>query len=279
MRVSVLQQIAALLWLIFSENTIAFSCPNVHACHHTIKSRNTPQLKSRSKTNLHLACDNDVLDSRRGFMKRVIVSATAVAVVHNCIPPADASEDILRVDDKLDAIEKLLEFSVDDLPREWDVDKELPNKLKKMEYPIDPRYFVAGGVCAAFSHGIATPFDVIKTKMQADPDTFNSGFKDALVSLVKSDGPGVLLTGLVPTLIGFGVEGAVKFGVYESLKPVVMSMLHADDKFIPYLAASVGAGAIASLMLVPMERTRIKMVTSGEKTGPVSLCNADFDLL
>ena len=278
MKVSVSQQIAALLWLIFSEDAIAFSFPNVHVCH-TIKSRNTPQLKSRSKTNLHLACDNDVIDSRRGFMKKVIVSATAVAVVHNCIPPAVASEDIPRVDDKLDATEEPLEFSVDDSPKEWDVDKELPKKLKKMEYPIDPRYFVAGGACAAFSHGIATPFDVIKTKMQADPDTFNSGFKDALVSLVKSDGPGVLLTGLVPTLIGFGVEGAVKFGVYESLKPVVMSMLHADDKFIPYLAASVGAGAIASLMLVPMERTRIKMVTSGEKTGPVSLYNTDFDLV
>ena len=34
---------------------------------------------------------------------------------------------------------------------------------------IDFRYFVAGGTCAAFSHGITTPIDVIKTKMQADP--------------------------------------------------------------------------------------------------------------
>eukprot|EP00979_Chaetoceros_neogracilis_P004075 scaffold707_cov178-Chaetoceros_neogracile.AAC.1 len=48
-----------------------------------------------------------------------------------------------------------------------------------------------------------------------------------------------------------------------------MSLLQAEDKFIPYLVASVGAGAVASLMLVPMERTRIKMVTSGEKTGPL----------
>ena len=34
---------------------------------------------------------------------------------------------------------------------------------------IDFRYFVAGGTCAAFSHGITTPIDVIKTKIQADP--------------------------------------------------------------------------------------------------------------
>ena len=34
----------------------------------------------------------------------------------------------------------------------------------------DVRYFIAGGGCAAFSHGIATPIDVVKTRMQADPE-------------------------------------------------------------------------------------------------------------
>jgi hypothetical protein len=37
--------------------------------------------------------------------------------------------------------------------------------LKAMDY----RYFVAGGTCAAFSHGITTPIDVVKTKLQANP--------------------------------------------------------------------------------------------------------------
>lgn len=38
--------------------------------------------------------------------------------------------------------------------------------LKKMDY----RYFVAGGTCAAFSHGITTPIDVVKTRLQANPE-------------------------------------------------------------------------------------------------------------
>ena len=41
--------------------------------------------------------------------------------------------------------------------------------LKAMDY----RYFVAGGTCAAFSHGITTPIDVVKTKLQADPKVRN----------------------------------------------------------------------------------------------------------
>jgi hypothetical protein len=39
------------------------------------------------------------------------------------------------------------------------------NALKSIDY----RYFVAGGTCAAFSHGITTPIDVVKTKIQANP--------------------------------------------------------------------------------------------------------------
>lgn len=37
--------------------------------------------------------------------------------------------------------------------------------LKNMDY----RFFVAGGTCAAFSHGITTPIDVVKTKIQSNP--------------------------------------------------------------------------------------------------------------
>ncbi len=176
---------------------------------------------------------------RRQFVSQLVASASLVATLSS-IPAADA-------------------VSADD-----DIEDDF------VSTSFDARYFLAGGGCAAFSHGLATPFDVIKTKMQAEPDIFDAGFLDATKSLVQNDGPSVLLTGLVPTLIGFGVEGAVKFGVYESLKPTFMSLLHTDDKFLPYLAASVGAGIVASAMLCPMERTRIKMVTSGEKTGAVS---------
>ena len=46
---------------------------------------------------------------------------------------------------------------------------EVGGVVKDMALP-DVRYFIAGGGCAAFSHGIATPIDVVKTRMQADPE-------------------------------------------------------------------------------------------------------------
>ena len=150
-------------------------------------------------------------------------------------------------------------------------DSTIEEKLdKSFEFPIDPRYFLAGGGCASFSHGIATPFDVIKTKIQTFPQDYTGGFLPSTMKMIQEDGIGVLAKGLVPTLIGYGLEGAVKFGVYESLKPTMVQLLHMEDKFIPYLLASIGAGAVASIMLVPMERARIKVVTSEqENVGPL----------
>lgn len=127
---------------------------------------------------------------------------------------------------------------------------------------IDPRYFISGGLCAAASHGVTTPVDVVKTRMQAEPDVYkNGGLFKATQNIIQKDGIGVLSGGLGPTLVGYGAEGAAKFGLYESLKPYVANSLHLNDLTIPYLIASAIAGAAASLILCPMEKTRIRLVT------------------
>lgn len=75
--------------------------------------------------------------------------------------------------------------------------------LKSMDY----RYFVAGGTCAAISHGITTPIDVVKTRIQADSAKFNKGMADATMTILKEDGAQALLGGLGPTVVGYGIEG------------------------------------------------------------------------
>lgn len=133
---------------------------------------------------------------------------------------------------------------------------------------IDYRYFIAGGVCAATSHGITTPIDVVKTKMQAEPEVYNKGIGDAAVSILKTDGPSALLGGLGPTVIGYGIEGAMKFGVYEIMKPIMASILgNQSNLAAAYIAASVIAGAVASVLLCPMESTRIRIVTDPTYSG------------
>jgi solute carrier family 25 (mitochondrial phosphate transporter), member 3 len=125
----------------------------------------------------------------------------------------------------------------------------------------DPRFFLAGGICAAFSHGITTPIDVVKTRQQVDPRKYGVGVVEAAQIIVEEEGAGALLKGLGPTIVGYGIEGAAKFGFYESLKPTMSQLLHLDNPAIPYLTASVIAGAAASIILCPLERTRIRLVT------------------
>ena len=131
---------------------------------------------------------------------------------------------------------------------------------------IDYRYFVAGGVCAATSHGITTPIDVVKTKMQANPEVYDKGMASATMSIIKTDGPSALLGGLGPTVVGYGIEGAMKFGVYEVMKPI-MANLFKGNQAMAYILASIFAGAVASILLCPMESARIRVVTDAEDKG------------
>lgn len=134
---------------------------------------------------------------------------------------------------------------------------------------LDARYFVAGGTCAAISHGITTPIDVVKTKIQAQPQRFQKmSIPQAAVDIIHTEGAPALLGGLGPTLVGYGIEGAMKFGIYEVMKPVFAALFTngggsggGDNQGLAFLLASVVAGAVAALFLCPMESTRIRMVT------------------
>ncbi|GKY91950.1 hypothetical protein MPSEU_000166600 [Mayamaea pseudoterrestris] len=138
---------------------------------------------------------------------------------------------------------------------------------------LDYRYFVAGGTCAAISHGITTPIDVVKTRIQANPKKYTKGMVQASLDIMKEDGSEVLLGGLGPTIVGYGIEGAMKFGVYEVMKPVFKALLSGGSgsgdgqQALAYLMASIVAGAVAAMLLCPMESTRIKIVTDPGYAG------------
>lgn len=65
---------------------------------------------------------------------------------------------------------------------------------------IDYRYFVAGGSCAAISHGITCPIDVVKTRMQSNPEKYKS-LLPATATIIREEGASSLVKGLGPTLV------------------------------------------------------------------------------
>jgi solute carrier family 25 phosphate transporter 3 len=146
---------------------------------------------------------------------------------------------------------------------------ELGSQLASAATNLDYRYFLAGGICAATSHGFTTPIDVVKTRMQAEPERYREGVTSAALQILKEDGPSTLLGGLGPTVVGYGIEGAMKFGLYEVLKPVFGELLGQDREGLAFVLSSIVAGAVASIILCPLESTRIRIVTdpSYARTG------------
>lgn len=129
-------------------------------------------------------------------------------------------------------------------------------------------YFAAGGLCAALSHSITTPIDVVKTRKQTVAEYRDLSLLEGFGRIVEDAGPASLFTGVVPTAIGYGLEGALKFGTYEAVKGPIVRMLFSLDGIDSSTAAAVGpiaaavfAGGLASLVLAPAEATRIRLVS------------------
>jgi solute carrier family 25 phosphate transporter 3 len=67
---------------------------------------------------------------------------------------------------------------------------------------------LSGGICCGVTHGALTPVDVVKTRIQLQPDVYNKGFVGGFSQIVAKEGAGALLTGFTPTFIGYFIQGA-----------------------------------------------------------------------
>ncbi|CAM9784741.1 unnamed protein product [Laminaria digitata] len=137
-------------------------------------------------------------------------------------------------------------------------------------------FFVAGGICAAVSHTAAVPLDVLKTRIQcASPEEEYRGTWDALVRICRSEGTQALFCGAGATLVGYTMQGSLKFGFFEFLKPIfsrlfsgsggggaISSAISAPSSSVlgPLVAASIAAELVGSTALTPLEAARIRMV-------------------
>ncbi|EKX38819.1 hypothetical protein GUITHDRAFT_143999 [Guillardia theta CCMP2712] len=121
------------------------------------------------------------------------------------------------------------------------------------------KYFLAGGISASVSHGGTVPIDVVKTRLQTDPSMRNSNFIVGTKTIIRNEGASTLLGGLGSTLIGYAIQGSLKYGFYELFKPVVLAKV-TDQKLVAFLLAAAMAELIGSTALCPLEATRIRLV-------------------
>ncbi|KAG7528003.1 hypothetical protein FFLO_06458 [Filobasidium floriforme] len=127
------------------------------------------------------------------------------------------------------------------------------------------RFALAGALGCAITHGALTPVDVVKTRIQLEPEVYNRGMVSGFRQVIAKEGAGALLTGLGPTVAGYSVQGALKFGGYEFWKKVAIDTVGIDsareNRTAIYLGASAIAEFFADIALCPLEATRIRLVS------------------
>jgi len=137
------------------------------------------------------------------------------------------------------------------------------------ETNFDLMYYVkaaaAGGICCSITHGAVCPIDVVKTRIQLDPVTYNKGMVSAFRRVVSTEGVSVLATGLGATAAGYFVQGWFKFGGVEFFKINIAQRLGEksawENRNSIYLASAAMAEFIADLFLCPLEAIRIRSVS------------------
>lgn len=84
-----------------------------------------------------------------------------------------------------------------------------------------PKYYgvcaVGGALCCGLTHTAVTPLDVVKCNMQTNPAKY-PGIAAGFGVTAREGGARGLVRGWVPTLLGYSVQGAAKFGLYEYFK-------------------------------------------------------------
>ncbi|KAH7016075.1 mitochondrial phosphate carrier protein [Microdochium trichocladiopsis] len=153
-------------------------------------------------------------------------------------------------------------------------DKIMPTKDKAVDtatteeamgVSLYARYALAGAFCCAFTHAVLTPVDVVKTRIQLDPTTYSSNISQSARQIVSSEGRGALLIGLGPTIAGYCLQGAFKFGGYEYFKARAVDYLgHStatNNRNAVYLASAAAAEFLGDIALCPFESVRIRLVS------------------
>jgi solute carrier family 25 phosphate transporter 3 len=128
------------------------------------------------------------------------------------------------------------------------------------------RIFLSGGLCGSAAHTALVPLDVIKTRLQSDPEKY-SGPVDCIRTLSREEGLSAFTQGLAATTVGYAVAGSLSFGLVEVFGRAVRGAAGPGNALlfsVPLLGvATVMATAFVACAVCPFEAVRVVAVRTG----------------
>ncbi|KAL3909604.1 MAG: hypothetical protein SGILL_008023 [Bacillariaceae sp.] len=134
------------------------------------------------------------------------------------------------------------------------------------------RFCASGAVCASGVHLLMTPLDVVKTKIQTDPENY-PGPIEAFQKLVKDQGVTGFFSGWQPTFVGFFIWGGFSYSLTEFIRRYLNDVagIQASSLEVPIILVSSAISAtVGTYILVPFESVRIRSVAQpGYAKNPI----------
>lgn len=108
---------------------------------------------------------------------------------------------------------------------------------------------------------------------QVNPAKYNA-IGSGLSTILREEGKAGIWKGVGPTLVGYTLQGSLKYGLYESFKDLYMNLAGEEmtNKYKPviWLAGSASAEFFADIALCPFEMTKVRVQTSPNGSFPVA---------
>ncbi|CAG2056369.1 unnamed protein product [Timema podura] len=185
---------------------------------------------------------------------------------------------------------------------DWGVERGVTRGWKNSCEFGSQKYFILcglGGILSCgITHTLVVPLDLVKCRIQVNPEKYKSVFNGFKVT-IKEDGTKGLAKGWAPTFFGYSMQfptaifgtggprlkllanswlqrdtnisafackvsekGLCKFGLYEVFKVFYSDILGEENSYLwrtsLYLAASASAEFFADIALSPMEAAKVK---------------------
>ncbi|GAA6002060.1 hypothetical protein JCM10207_003056 [Rhodosporidiobolus poonsookiae] len=137
--------------------------------------------------------------------------------------------------------------------------------LPNLTGPDYAKFFSAGAACCLLSHGGMVPIDVVKTRMQLEPQLKKLGMVGTTRHIVGQEGMKGLATGFGSTAVGYFLQGGAKFAGYEFFKLKLAEASGENavrNRTAIYLGGAAIAEFFADILLTPAEAVRIRLVSN-----------------
>ncbi|GMI95140.1 EMBRYO DEFECTIVE 104, suppressor of high stearate content 1, SODIUM HYPERSENSITIVE 1 [Hibiscus trionum] len=135
--------------------------------------------------------------------------------------------------------------------------KLTPEHGEQPKLPL-PASFIAGAVGGVSSTLLTYPLELLKTRLTVNDDYKN--LLDAIVKIVRAEGPGGLYKGLTPSVIGVVPYAASNYFAYDALRNAYKKAFKKEEiGNVMTLLIGSAAGAISSTATFPLEVARKRM--------------------